>query len=57
MAANAHVVQLKQSLQFFSRTCSVFKEDDSNFAPTPGPRYPHPHTRLSPCGTRTHPRV
>lgn len=36
MAANAHVMQLKQALQFFSRTCSVFKEEDSNYAPTPG---------------------
>ena len=36
MAANAHVKQLKQSLHFFSRTCSVFKEEDSNYAPTPG---------------------
>lgn len=36
MAANAHVMQLKQSLQFFSRTCSVFQEKDSSYAPTPG---------------------
>ena len=36
MPANAQVMVLKQSLQFFSRTCSVFKEDDARYAPTPG---------------------
>lgn len=36
MPANAQVKQLKQSLQYFSRTCSVFKEDDARYAPTPG---------------------
>lgn len=36
MPANPHVMVLKQSLQFFSRTCSVFREEDANYAPTPG---------------------
>lgn len=27
---------IKQALQFFSRTCSVFCEDDSEYAPSPG---------------------
>lgn len=36
MSANAQVKVLKQSLQFFSRTCSVFREDDARYAPTPG---------------------
>lgn len=35
MSTNAHVLVLKQSLQFFSRTCSVFQEKDARFAPTP----------------------
>ncbi len=33
---NHFAVPVKQSLQFFSRTCSVFHEDDSEYAPTPG---------------------
>ena len=36
MSANVHVTVLKQSLQFFGRTCSVFQEADSRYAPTPG---------------------
>ncbi len=35
MAANPYAVPITQALQFFSRTCSVFKEEDSGFAPTP----------------------
>ena len=35
MAANPYAVPVKQALQFFSRTCSVLKEEDSGFAPTP----------------------
>ncbi len=27
---------VKQSLQFFSRTCSVFNNEDASYAPTPG---------------------
>ncbi len=33
---NHFATPVKQSLQFFSRTCSVFREDDSEYAPTPG---------------------
>ncbi len=29
-------VPVKQALQFFSRTCSVFHDDDAEYAPTPG---------------------
>ena len=36
MPANPHVMVLKQSLQYFSRTCSVFGEEDARYAPTPG---------------------
>lgn len=36
MAQNAYAVPVKQALQFLSRTCSVFKEEDSGFAPDPG---------------------
>lgn len=36
MAENAYAVPIKQALQFLSRTCSVFKEEDSGFAPDPG---------------------
>jgi uncharacterized damage-inducible protein DinB len=36
MAGNAYAVPLKQSLQFFSKTLSVFQEEDSGFAPDPG---------------------
>ncbi len=35
MAANPYAVPITQALQFFSKTCSVFKEEDSGFAPTP----------------------
>ncbi len=35
MATNPYAVPIKQALQFFSRTCSVFKEEDSGYAPTP----------------------
>lgn len=36
MSSSAYALPVKQSLQFFSRTCSVFSEEDSTFAPTPG---------------------
>lgn len=36
MAANAFAAPIKQALQFFSRTCSVFQEEDSAFTPDPG---------------------
>jgi uncharacterized damage-inducible protein DinB len=36
MAANSYALPIKQALQFLSRTCSVFREEDSEFAPTPG---------------------
>ena len=36
MADNAYAAPIKQALQFFSRTCSVFNEDDSTYAPDPG---------------------
>lgn len=36
MAENAYAVPIKQALHFFSRTISVFKEEDSGFAPDPG---------------------
>ena len=36
MADNPFAVPILQSLQFLSRTCSVFKEEDAGFAPTPG---------------------
>ncbi len=36
MADNAYAVPIKQALQFLSRTCSVFKEENSGFAPDPG---------------------
>ncbi len=36
MADNHYAVPLKQALQFLSRTCSVFQEEDSAFAPDPG---------------------
>ena len=36
MADNAYAVPVKQALQFFSRTCSVFAEEDSAYAPDPG---------------------
>jgi len=36
MAANSYALPIMQALQFLSRTCSVFREDDSQFAPTPG---------------------
>jgi uncharacterized damage-inducible protein DinB len=36
MTGNAYAVPIKQALQFFSRTCSVFQDEDANYAPTPG---------------------
>jgi len=33
---NHFATPVKQALQFFSRTCSVFSEDDSQYAPTAG---------------------
>jgi len=36
MAENSYAVPIKQALQFFSRTLSVFQEEDSGFAPDPG---------------------
>jgi uncharacterized damage-inducible protein DinB len=33
---NHFAIPVKQALQFFSRTCSVFHDDDSEYAPTPG---------------------
>lgn len=36
MADNPYAVPVLQSLQFLSRTCSVFQEKDSGYAPTPG---------------------
>ena len=36
MAANSYAAPIMQALQFLSRTCSVFREDDSQYAPTPG---------------------
>ena len=33
---NHFAIPIKQALQFFSRTCSVFHEDDAEYAPTPG---------------------
>ena len=36
MAQNAYATPIKQALQYLSRTCSVFKEEDSGFAPDPG---------------------
>jgi uncharacterized damage-inducible protein DinB len=36
MADNAYAAPIKQALQFFSRTCSVFSEEDSAFTPDPG---------------------
>lgn len=36
MAANAYAAPIKQALQFFSRTCSVFTEEDSGYRPDPG---------------------
>lgn len=35
MPGNAFASPVKQALSFFSRTCSVFKEEDSGFAPNP----------------------
>ena len=35
MAGNAYATPIKQALSFFSRTCSVFTEEDSAYAPTP----------------------
>ena len=36
MMANSYALPVKQALQFLSRTCSVFREEDSEYAPTPG---------------------
>ncbi len=36
MAANAHVTPIKLSLRYLGRTCSVFREEDSGYAPVPG---------------------
>lgn len=36
MADNAYAAPIKQALQFFSRTCSVFREEDSGYTPDPG---------------------
>ncbi len=36
MAANSYALPIKQTLQYLSRTCSVFHEEDSEYAPTPG---------------------
>jgi len=36
MATNSYAQPIQQALQFLSRTCSVFKEEDSQYAPTPG---------------------
>ncbi len=36
MPANAYAVPVRQALQFFSRTCSVFNEEDSEYTPTGG---------------------
>ena len=36
MAANPHVTPIKLSLHYLGRTCSVFREEDSGYAPTPG---------------------
>lgn len=36
MAANSYALPIMQALEFLSRTCSVFSEDDSAYAPTPG---------------------
>jgi len=36
MTANAYAAPVKQALRYLSRTCSVFKEEDSGYAPTPG---------------------
>ena len=36
MAANSYALPIMQSLQYLSRTCSVFREKDSEYAPTPG---------------------
>lgn len=36
MAANEHVTPIKLALRYLGRTCSVFREEDSEFAPVPG---------------------
>ncbi|MDX2474321.1 MAG: DinB family protein [Candidatus Krumholzibacteria bacterium] len=35
MATNSYALPIMQALQYLSRTCSVFREDDSQYAPTP----------------------
>lgn len=36
MAENVYAVPIKQALQYLSRTCSVFKDEDAGYTPTPG---------------------
>lgn len=36
MAANPHVTPIKLALRYLGRTCSVFGEQDSGYAPVPG---------------------
>ncbi|MFH2051916.1 MAG: DinB family protein [bacterium] len=36
MVANPYAVPIRKSLEYLSRTCSVFREEDAGFAPTPG---------------------
>jgi uncharacterized damage-inducible protein DinB len=36
MSPNAYATPIRQSLKFFSKTLSVFSEDDSSYAPAPG---------------------
>ncbi len=36
MGANAYATPIKLSLHYLGRTCSVFREEDSAYAPTPG---------------------
>ncbi len=36
MGDNPYAIPIQQALQFLSRTCSVFTEDDSDYAPTGG---------------------
>ena len=36
MAETDYAAPVKQALLYLSRTCSVFKEEDSGYAPTPG---------------------
>ena len=36
MATNHYALPIMQALEFLSRTCSVFEEENSEYAPTPG---------------------